>query len=54
MGGVLVIPLVALVIPILLVVGVVVLDAMFFSWFAYHLWHDRKRGSLRRLLHRSG
>lgn len=52
-AGPLVIPLVALLIPILLVLLVVVFDAVFVSWAAYRIWHDRQHGYLKRLLHLS-
>lgn len=52
MTGTLIIPLVALVFPILLLLTVVVLDAMFLVWAGYSLWHDRSHGPLWRLLHR--
>ncbi len=52
-AGPLVIPLVALVIPILLLLAALVFDALFISWVAYGAWHDRVRARMRRLLHRS-
>ena len=52
MTGTLIIPLVALRFPIMLLLMVVVLDAMFVVWAGYSLWHDRSHGPLWRLLHR--
>ena len=52
-AGPLVIPLVALLIPILLLLMALVFDAAFISWAAYRIWHDRRHGYLKRLLHRS-
>lgn len=48
-----VVPLVALVFPIVLVIGALLFDALYMSTVAYRLWHDRAPGQLRRLLHRS-
>ena len=53
MTGTLIIPLVALLFPILLLLMVVVLDALFIVWAGYSLWHDRTHGPLWRLLHHS-
>lgn len=53
MGGLLVIPLVALGIPILLFLAAIVFDAVFVSWMAYRLWRDHHRTRLGRLAHRS-
>lgn len=52
-AGPLVIPLVALVIPILLLLAALVFDALFMAWVAYRAWHDRVRARRGRLLHRS-
>lgn len=52
MTGALIIPLVALLFPILLLLTVVVLDAIFVVWAGYSLWHDAPHGSIWRLLHR--
>ena len=53
MGGLLVIPLVALGIPILLFLAAVVFDAVFVSWLAYRLWRDHHRTRPGQLAHRS-
>lgn len=50
-AGPIIIPLVALLIPILLLLMAVVFDAVFVSWAAYRLWHDREHGFLKRLIH---
>jgi hypothetical protein len=50
-AGPIVVPLVALAIPILLVLLAAVFDAVAITWAAYRLWHDRERGYLKRLLH---
>jgi hypothetical protein len=52
MGGAIIIPLVALVFPILLLIGAIAFEALFMSWSAYRMWHDRAHGRLWRLLHR--
>jgi len=49
-AGPIVIVLVALVIPILLLFAALVFDALFLSWAAYRVVHDRPHG--KRLLHR--
>lgn len=48
-----IIPLVALVIPIFLLLAVLVLDAVFVSWAMYRVWHDRVHGRTGQLLHPS-
>lgn len=53
MTGTLIIPLVALLFPIMLLLMVVVLDAIFVVWAGYSLWHDRSHGPIWRMLHRS-
>lgn len=53
MTGALIIPLVALLFPILLLLTVVVLDAIFVVWAGYSLWHGGPHGILWRLFHRS-
>jgi hypothetical protein len=57
MGGAIVIPLVALLFPILLLVVVVALDAAFISWIAYQVWHvrahARQHGRIWRAMHRA-
>ena len=50
-AGPVVVPLVALLIPIFFVLLVVVFDALFISWAAYRIWHDRTHGHWKRLLH---
>lgn len=49
-AGPIIIPLVALLIPILLLLMAVVFDAVFVSWAAYRLWHDREHGFFKRLI----
>jgi hypothetical protein len=51
-AGPIIIPLVALLIPILLLLMALVFDAVLVSWVVYRLWHDREHGRLGRLLHR--
>ena len=53
MGGAFIIPLVALLFPILLLLAALILDAAFISWVAYRLWHDRSHGRLWRAIHRA-
>ena len=48
----LVIPLVALLIPILLLLGALVFDAVFISWIAYRAYEQTHPG-FRRFMHRS-
>ncbi|HEY4953804.1 MAG TPA: hypothetical protein VII02_02860 [Gemmatimonadaceae bacterium] len=43
MGGALIIPLVALLFPILLLITALVFDAVVISWTLYRSWHDRRR-----------
>jgi hypothetical protein len=51
MGGALIIPLVALLFPILLLITALVFDAVVISWTLYRSWHDRRRAhSGRRVL----
>jgi hypothetical protein len=50
-AGPIVVPLVALLIPILFLLLAVVFDAVFISWAAYRIWHDRQHGYLKRVLH---
>ena len=52
-GAVLVIPLVALVIPIVLLLAALVFDAVFISWIAYRAWYDHGHANWWRLPHRS-
>lgn len=52
MGGAIVIPLVALLFPIMLIVAVVAFDAAFIFWFALQLWHGRSHGRIWRAMHR--
>jgi uncharacterized membrane protein YfcA len=49
----LVIPLVALLIPIALLLGALVFDALFISWIAYQAWHERVHAHWSRLPNRS-
>lgn len=54
MGGApIIIPLVALVIPILFLLVAIVFDAAIISWVVYRVWHDRGHTRSRRLQHRS-
>jgi hypothetical protein len=53
MGGAIVIPLVALLFPILLLLAVVALDAAFLSWIAYRVWQGRAHGRIWHALHRA-
>jgi hypothetical protein len=53
MGGAIVIPLVALLFPILLLVVVVALDAAFISWVALRLWQGRSHGRIWHAIHRA-
>lgn len=54
MGGApIIIPLVALALPIFFILGALVFDAVVISWFVYRVWHDRERLHRGRLLHRS-
>jgi hypothetical protein len=54
MGGApIIIPLVALVIPILLLIAALVFDAVFVSWVLFREWYDRGHPRLGRLLRRS-
>jgi hypothetical protein len=48
MGGALIIPLVALLFPILLLITALVFDAVIILWTLYRSWHDRRRGHLGR------
>lgn len=52
MGGAIIIPLVALLFPILLLLAVIILDAGLVFWAAYRMWHDRVHWRLGRSLHR--
>lgn len=50
----LIIPLVALVIPILLLLAAIAFGVVYISWAVYRGWHEREHGRfLGRLLHRS-
>ena len=49
----LVIPLVGLVLPILLVLAAVLIDALYAAFVGYQMWHDHPHPMLKRLLHRS-
>ena len=49
----LIIPLVGLVLPILLVLTAVLIDAVYAAFVGYQMWHDLPHPLLRRLLHRS-
>ena len=40
-GAPFIIPLVALLFPILLILAALFLDAVVVSWFMYRIWHDR-------------
>ena len=51
-GALLIIPLVAFVIPLILVLGALVFDAAFVMWLAYGLLHDHAHARWSRLLHR--
>ena len=51
-GAPLIIPLVAFVLPLILVLAALVFDAAFVVWLVYGLLHDRARARWRRLLHR--
>ena len=51
MGGALIIPLVALLFPILLLLAAIIFDAAVISLVAYRMWHDRLRWHWRRLPH---
>lgn len=51
-AALLVIPLVALVIPILLLLAALVFDVAFLTWIGYGVWHDRVHVRWGRLLHR--
>jgi hypothetical protein len=53
-GGPLIIPLVALAIPMLFLLGAIVFDAVLVSWLAYRLWHDRGRPRRRPVIRRAG
>ena len=53
MGGAIVIPLVALLFPIMLLVVVVALDTAFISWVALQLWNGRSHGRIWHALHRA-
>ena len=52
MDGAIIIPLVALLFPILLLIAAIFFDAVLLSWAAYHAWHDRAHWHLGRFLHR--
>ena len=53
MGGApIIIPLVAVLIPVVFILGALVFDAVVVSWFVYRVWHDRQRFHWGRLLHR--
>lgn len=52
MGGVLIIPLVALLFPILLLLTALFFDAAIIAWTVYRSWHDRAHRHLRRVPHR--
>lgn len=51
MSGAFIIPLLALLFPIVLLLIALLFDAAFVSWAAYRLWHDRPQHWIRRLLH---
>ena len=51
-AGPIIIPFVALLIPILLILMVIFYDVLFISWAAFRVWHDREPGFATRLLHR--
>lgn len=54
MGGApIIIPLVALVIPILLLLAALLFDAVLISWAVYRVWRERVHARLGRLMHRS-
>ena len=48
-----VVPLVALLLPIVLLIAALIIDAVYMSSVAYQVWHERAHGRLWRLLHRS-
>ena len=48
-----VVPLVALVFPIVLLIAALIFDALYMSSAAYQVWHERAHGRLWRVLHRS-
>jgi hypothetical protein len=54
MGGALIIPLVALLFPILLLLTALFIDAAIIAWAVYRSWHDRVHWHwhLRRVAHR--
>lgn len=54
MGGALIIPLVALLFPILLLLTALLFDAAIIAWTVYRTWHDRVHwhSHLRRVDHR--
>jgi uncharacterized membrane protein YfcA len=53
MGGApIIIPLVALMIPVVFILGALVFDAVVVSWVVYRVWHDRRHWHWGRLLHR--
>jgi hypothetical protein len=53
MGGAIIIPLVAILFPILLIILAIAFDALLMSWALYRVWRARAHGRLWRLLHRS-
>jgi len=52
-GAPIIIPLVALVIPILFLLGAIVFDVAVISWVVYQVWRNRGHARSRRLQHRS-
>ena len=52
MGAILiVVPLVALVFPILLLLGALLADVLYAAWCGYRVWHERAPGRFGHLLH---
>jgi hypothetical protein len=52
MGAILiVVPLVALVFPILLLLGALLVDMVYAAWCGYRVWHERAPWRLGHLLH---
>ena len=51
MGGALIIPLVALLCPVLLLLAAITFDAAVIAWAVYRTWHDRLGWHGRRLRH---